>query len=229
MLRVQKLALRFWLPMLAACLVTLTAAFYLSKEKSAKEEQTPSTALIVVPAIHETDDGAAAPVAGVKSSSAETFYDIKGANAAELAAAMKKDGPRNFWAYTYWSISWSHVSEADVTGVCKLKDSYVSVNVKLSLPRWADAPEPGDARRQSWDAMIAALRKHEQGHGNNGIRAANAVSSAILAIPAQTSCEVLDELVDQTSKEIVKAYRKADKDYDRATSHGDKTIPDLKW
>ncbi len=229
MLRVQELALRSWLPLLAAALVTLAAYFVLSAEKSAKEELTPPTGLIVVPPIHETDDGIAVPVASVSLSNVENMYDVTGANATELSLAMQKDGPRNFWAYTNWAISWSHATEADSTGVCKLMDSLVSVNVKLTLPRWANAPDASDARRQSWDAMIAALRKHEQGHANNGIRAANAVAASISVVPAQTTCEALEELIDQTSKDIVKGYRKADKDYDRVTSHGDKTIPDLKW
>jgi predicted secreted Zn-dependent protease len=229
MLRVQELALRSWLPLLAAALLTLAAYFVLSAERSAKEAQTPSTSLIVVPPIHETDDGLAAPVASVSFSSAEEMYDVTGANATELSQAMQKEGPRNFWAYTNWAISWSHTTEADSTGVCKLKDSLVSVNVKLTLPRWANAPDPSDARRQSWDAMIAALRKHEQGHANNGIRAANAVSKAINSIPAQSTCDAVDAVIDSTSKDVVKAYRQADKDYDRVTSHGDKTIPDLQW
>lgn len=229
MLRVKELALRAWLPLAAAALVTLAAIYFLSSEKSANEALTPATSFIAVPPIHEADDGVAAPDASVSFSSAEEMYDVTGANAAELSQAMQKDGPRNFWAYTNWFINWSHTTEAESTGVCKLKDSLVSVTTKLTLPRWANAPDPDDARRRSWDAMIAALRKHEQGHVNNGVRAANAISSAILAVPAQTSCDALDGVIDSTSKEIVKAYRKADKDYDRVTNHGDKTIPDLEW
>lgn len=229
MLRVQELALRSWLAVLAAALVTLAAYFVLSAEKSAKEELIPPTGLIVVPPIHETDDAIALPAASVSLSNVENMYDVTGANAAELSKAMQKDGPRNFWAYTNWAISWSHTTEAASTGVCKLKDSVVSVNVKMTLPRWANAPDSGDARRQSWDAMIAALRKHEQGHANNGIRAANAIAKSISVVPAQTTCEAVEELIDQTSKDIVKAYRQADKDYDRVTGHGDKAIPDLEW
>ena len=229
MFRAKELALRAWLPLTAAALVTLAAFFMLSAEKSAKEALLPPTSFIAVPPIHETDDGVAVPDASVSFSRAEEMYDVTGANSAELSKAMQKDGPKNFWAYTNWSISWSHTTEADTDGVCKLKDLVVTVNIKMSLPRWANAPDPGDARRQSWDEMIAALRKHEQGHANNGVRAANAVSSAILAAPAQTSCEAFDGLIDRTSKEIVKAYRKADKNYDRVTNHGDKTIPDLEW
>ncbi len=229
MLRVQEIALRSWLPLLAAALVTLAAVYVLSAEKSAQEALEPPTAFIPVPAIHETDDGIVAPDASVKFGSSEEMYDVTGANAAELSQAMQKDGPKNFWAYTNWSIGWNHTTEADANGVCKLADSAVSVNVKMTLPRWANAPDPSDARRQSWDAMIAALRKHEQGHANNGVRAANAVVSAIRSIPAQSSCDALDAVIDSRSKEITKAYRQADKDYDRVTNHGDKTIPDLKW
>ena len=229
MLRVPESTLRSWVPLLAATLVTLAAYFVLSSEKSAKEELTPPTGLIVVPPIHETDDGIAVPDASVGLSNAESMYDVAGANANELSQAMQKDGPRNFWAYTDWAISWSHATEADSSGVCKLKDSLVSATIQLTLPRWANAPDASDARRQSWDAMIAALRKHEQGHANNGIRAANAVAASISVVPAQTTCEALEELIDETSKDVVKGYRKADKDYDRVTGHGDKTIPELKW
>jgi predicted secreted Zn-dependent protease len=229
MFRAKELALRAWLPLAAAALVTLAAVYVLSAEKSAEEALSPPTSFIAVPAIHATDDGVAVPDASVSFSLAEEMYDVTGANSAELSNAMQKDGPKNFWAYTNWSISWSHTTEADGNGVCKLKDAAISLNVKMTLPRWANAPEPSDARRRSWDEMIAALRKHEQGHANNGVRAANAVSSAILAAPAQTSCEALDGVIDKTSKEIVKAYRKADKDYDRVTNHGDDAIPDLKW
>lgn len=122
MLRAKELALRAWLPLAAAALVTLAAFYMLSAEKSAKEALKPPTSFISVPPIHELDDGVVTPVASVTFSNAEEMYDVTGANSAELTEAIQKNGPKNFWAFTNWAISWSHTTEADSTGVCKLKD-----------------------------------------------------------------------------------------------------------
>ena len=52
----------------------------------------------------------AAPVVAETTDDADiTFnsYEVTGETLAEVQAAMGRDGPRGFWAYTTWSVTWT--------------------------------------------------------------------------------------------------------------------------
>lgn len=183
---------------------------------------------IFAPAIAPQNDKAPVLDKGISFKRVEDSYDISGATGAELEAAMDKAGPKGNWAYTTWITSWSYDNDEKPES-CGTANVRLSLRINMTLPKWAPGPDASDPRRKSWEAMLAALKAHEEGHANNGMRAANAMIDALRRIPPQKTCAELEPAVNELLQNWLKAYRKADKAYDRETRHGSKFMPELKW
>ncbi len=104
---------------------------------------------------------------------------------------MKKLGPKGFWAYTSWYVSWTR--ECDV-----------KVKITYTFPKLATPQDLNAATRKRWDTMFAALVVHEEQHGQHGINAANEVLKA--------HC--------RKAASITRKWARQDKIFDRETRHG---------
>ena len=126
-----------------------------------------------------------------KVSTSTQYYTLTGKTVPELRAELKKKGPRGYWAYTEWYVRWS--------GSCAL-----SVDIKYTLPKHKSPGALDPRTRASLDSMIAALTRHEQGHGAFAINAASEIE--------KTRCADGDA--------VLAKYLKAEKAYDKKTDHG---------
>ena len=70
------------------------------------------------------------------------YYEVMGRTAQQLRDEMARKGPHGYWAYTTWWVHWS--------ATCK-----VTLDVTITMPRWADQSFANEALRKSWAAMIA--------------------------------------------------------------------------
>jgi predicted secreted Zn-dependent protease len=155
------------------------------------------------------------------------YYDIRGSNAGELRAAMSASGPldrmgsgRHWSGQAHWSVKyWIHDSEAG--GNCSISRAQVHIDSEVDLPRWADRDTAAPELREQWDRYIAALRTHELGHLDNGIRFGNALAQHLAAIPAQSECSPLLGLAQREFDTVLPDYNRMDVEYDRVTSHGE--------
>jgi predicted secreted Zn-dependent protease len=119
------------------------------------------------------------------------YYNVSGASGRQLKKQMKSLGPNGYWAYTRWRIHWS----AD----CKVK-----LTVNYTFPRLANRDAVPLPLRQNWDAMVVALKAHEEKHGGFGRGAANEISKA--------DCK--------GAKGIIRKWSRKDDLLDSATVHG---------
>ncbi len=119
------------------------------------------------------------------------YYNISGSTSKELIAAMRQKGPNGFWAFARWSIRW--------TGKCQ-----VSLKINYTLPRWKNKNSGPKQLQANWNKMVAALKKHEQLHGLNGINAAKEI--------VKTKCKNGDQTISKWANQ--------DKVLDRKTDNG---------
>jgi len=169
---------------------------------------------------------AAAPApGGVQVEDREETYAISGRSVRELRAQMHALGPVDprqggrASAYTQWHLEENHSLQSGADA-CRIANVQVSVKVTITLPRWID-PERGSARLQAeWAVFLEHLRSHEQGHRANGLEAADAVRTLLVATAAEADCQTLEAHVDAALKAVVARYKKADVDYDARTRHG---------
>jgi len=125
-------------------------------------------------------------------STEKIFYEITGSTSSELKAQMKKKGPRGFWARAEWYVRW--------TDRCK-----VSVELTYTYPQWTNRKSASKKLQESWDYMMAALREHEEVHGQHGINAAEEIEAS--------KCKGNPRII--TNK-----WAQRDRDFDRETRHG---------
>ena len=92
-------------------------------------------------------------------------YPVSALTAAGLEEEMQARGPQGFWAYTTWNVDW--------TGACD-----VSLTVNYTLPEHLRPEAMTPELHARWQAMLAALVRHEQGHAALGEKARRAVRAA---------------------------------------------------
>ena len=144
------------------------------------------TVFALLPAMAST--AAAKPKIVVKTK----YYTITGSTSRELKNQMKRKGPRGYWAYTGWYVTW--------TGGCR-----TTVKVSYEYPKWENRNQAPAALRAKWDSMIKALKNHEEQHGQHGINAAKEIE--------KTNCA-------GNPKSITSKWANQDKIFDAQTNHG---------
>lgn len=121
----------------------------------------------------------------------EKTYSVDAVTAEGILQQMKARGPNGHWAYTDWYVKW--------TGSCQL-----SVAITYTMPKHRNEAKLDPALRKRWQSMVAALRKHEQKHGQHGINAAQEIEKGKCA----------------NGDALIKKWANQDKVLDKRTQHG---------
>lgn len=153
-----------------------------------------------------------------------SYYYIDGSSATLLAGQIEQKGPpgtdgKRKPALTKWNIQWKfrHVQE----GVsCAMKEAAVLVGVAQTMPRWRGEAQSGGPLKARWQKFVDAVKRHEEMHKDNAIRAGKEIESALLAVKPHSNCADLAGSANAVAEEIVRKYRKLDEDYDRSTDFG---------
>jgi predicted secreted Zn-dependent protease len=153
-----------------------------------------------------------------------SYYYIDGSSATRLAGQIEQKGPpgadgKRYPAQTKWNIQWKlrHVQE----GVsCNVKEAAVLVGVAQIMPRWRGEAQGSAALKARWQKFVEAVKRHEDVHKDNAIKAGKEIESALLAVKPHSNCEDLTASANAMAEEIVGKYRKLDEDYDRSTNFG---------
>lgn len=153
-----------------------------------------------------------------------TYYSISGFTSHDLSAQMKKAGPGakskiSGDARTNWVVNW-RFGVAPVPGGCRIHSVSTSVQVTFIMPRWKNAADGSPELRERWQNYVQALQKHEDGHRDNGIKAAQEIESVLAGLRPMRSCSEMERVANSTGNDILNAYRKRDLYYDVFTIHG---------
>jgi len=147
------------------------------------------------------------------------YYDIRGSTSAELRAEIARLGPGEFAAHVRPRMAARYEFRRDRSR-CWLTSSRVEVKVTYLMPRWVGPPGPHEELRRAWRRMWWNLKRHEDGHKNNWLRAGAAIEDALRALPPEPDCEALKRLANATVERLLEHHRRNDADYDRRTQHG---------
>jgi predicted secreted Zn-dependent protease len=151
------------------------------------------------------------------------YYVIEGSTAAELRAQMDQLGPADkfgrFDAYTRWYINWSYPYSTQ-DGQCTTGPVKVAVRVTLTLPQWDPPSDASQELVDKWNAYLAALQVHEDGHKEIAIQAGNEILHTLEGLPPHPTCDELEEAADAAGKSVLNRYRQQEIIYDQSTDHG---------
>jgi predicted secreted Zn-dependent protease len=151
-------------------------------------------------------------------------YDIAGTTFAELNAAGMRSGPvsknsgARVWGMCTWQVTWTFSRGG--MGQCALGKFSVTVGATIDLPRWINRDAASESVRGSWDRFAAALRVHEDGHKDIGVRAANDLANRLRALAPARTCDELDRNIAALGDRILAEHRALDRAYDRSTGNG---------
>jgi predicted secreted Zn-dependent protease len=150
-------------------------------------------------------------------------YAIAGSSASELRRQMNQLGPSDASgrhdAFTRWYVRWSYPYDRS-PGSCGLGKVKVSVTVSYTLPEWSDpAAAPPDLVTQ-WNGYLAAVRRHEDGHRDNGVAAGRDVLAKLRAFGTRDTCDAANRDANAAGNRILDEYRTKDRRYDETTRHG---------
>jgi len=127
------------------------------------------------------------------------YYDVSATTAWGLRKEMQRKGPKGYWGYARWWVSWT--ADCDVT-----------VKQTIHMPRHRNPEKLSPELRERWDSMLGALLRHERQHARHGELAAQQIAAA--------NCVGAYEIIDRWAAQ--------DKAYDLRTDHGRKegvTLP----
>jgi len=152
------------------------------------------------------------------------YYEVCGCSEKDVQCELKQkciswtDGQK-YDSLTSWKVKWDY--DYNRTPQTCTTDSFtVTVDVVFRLPKWVktgNAPQP---LVEKWDAYVAKLIVHENGHRDRAVDAATEITRAVRELPAARTCAKLDEEVQALSQERLKKLTKDQEQYDAVTKHG---------
>ncbi|MBI3527398.1 MAG: DUF922 domain-containing protein [Betaproteobacteria bacterium] len=153
-----------------------------------------------------------------------SYYYIDGPSATVLAAQLDQNGPVGFDGNHYagrtrWDIQWKFRHQQQGTA-CSMKDVAVAIGIAQTLPRWRGEDKGAAALKARWTKFLEALRRHEDGHKEHGLKAGKEIDAAVLAVKPASNCEDLEAAANAAAQAIVAKYQALDGEYDRKTDHG---------
>lgn len=133
------------------------------------------------------------------------------------SASPIRHGGKVFHGYTRWHVNWQFWWTQAPDGRCSIHHTRTRVNGTITLPVLQGAPAEAS---QAFDTYVTALRQHEMGHYRFGLDAANHIDRAILALPPQANCALLEVTANRVGRDILDEAIRAEIEYDRTTQHG---------
>jgi len=121
----------------------------------------------------------------------ERPYKVNATTTQGLVFQMSTRGPVGYWAFTRTNVAWR--------GYCE-----VTVRIRYSMPVHTNPERMSPDVRKKWNAMITAMRRHEEQHGQHAINAAREIE--------QAKCK--------NGMAILGKWRGQDKALDARTNHG---------
>ncbi len=126
-------------------------------------------------------------------------------------------GGKIFHGFTRWHVNWQLWWNNTSDGRCAIHRTKVSVTGVITLPVLQGAP---DDVRQTFDRYVTALRRHEMGHYQFALNAAEQIDRQILALPPQATCTLLESTANGIGRRILDEAIREEIEYDRRTRHG---------
>jgi predicted secreted Zn-dependent protease len=161
---------------------------------------------------------------GVKLEVERNPYTVRGSTAAaireDMTAKSWVEKPGAFDATVKPSLQWTWHYDPGAPGGCALVSPMVNLKLSYWFPSW-DPPEEAPAElKAQWAAYIDALQRHELGHRNVAVSAANAVLRAFQEGFSGPTCKEAEAAASVCIRGILAAHEDLQKRYDAVTNHG---------
>lgn len=163
---------------------------------------------------------AAAPVININN----IYYNVSGETAEDIWTDIMKKSPvmqngKQHVAYTRWYVNWSFWW-VDKVESCEISGVSVSLDITYTLPKLTQNTSMTDALSNHWQNYYSALYRHEQGHKDFGVKAAEQIETELAAMAARPDCSQLEREANAAANRILDKFRQIEIRYDQSTNHG---------
>jgi predicted secreted Zn-dependent protease len=153
----------------------------------------------------------AAASAEVVAQKSFSYFDISGNTADELDAALNARGPTTIGASSRHPGATrirfgGQAIYVEKDGRCHIGGVKVTVDTQIILPRWRDRSHASKRLSMVWDTLSADIRRHEQRHAEIARQHARMTENAILRLPSEPNCDLLQERVNIESARNIEQH-----------------------
>jgi predicted secreted Zn-dependent protease len=123
-----------------------------------------------------------------------------------------------FTAWARWKVDYKFDTKPVDAG-CTLSALRLKVIGDILMPSWSDEGGASPADQAAWRNMYAILKRHEDGHTQNGREFALLLKERLMGMGV-LPCAALQSRVEQEYRRLYANLRDRDNEYDRRTDHG---------
>lgn len=123
------------------------------------------------------------------------------------------------YAYTNWYVKWKYTYLETIAN-CSIATAAADVDVTFHLPKWVNPGAAPEDLRYKWDRFFRNLERHEYGHKEIGVQAANEIVKSIKTMEPRANCQELGEAANSLGELILEKWKQEEVDYDVRTNHG---------
>lgn len=147
-----------------------------------------------------------------------TYYSIYPNTKYELQTQLDQRSPSEHHAYTKWNITWDFDTKKSLNS-CKIKNLKVFLNVKYVMPKIPAVHPVRIKVLNVFKKYSKALKNYQKNHVLIANVAANQIERNLKGLKAKT-CGNLEKNIDSIANNILKKFRKKQKNLDRRTNFG---------
>ncbi len=152
------------------------------------------------------------------------FYDVYPNEENNLKAALKEATPissegKKFHGRTNWYVKWNYKWKKR-DGRCWIVSVKTKLDVNYIMPRIPNDHQVKRSVRYAFGKYYALLFKHEQGHKESGLLAAQRIEDSLRRLGYFRSCKKLERAANKKGQDIIELFNKRDKEYDDKSDHG---------
>lgn len=159
---------------------------------------------------------------GIAGTTRTTYYEVHGRTVAQLAADLRRQGPKGDdgelrTAFTESRFSWQYTTRPDGL-MCRAAGVRVTIAAEVLMPKWVPAADTEPGVVTMWNESMNALAVHEAGHSDIRVRFATIIRDRVASM--RTRCDRFTVAADSASNAIVAEMRAAQVKYDGDTQNG---------
>jgi predicted secreted Zn-dependent protease len=152
-----------------------------------------------------------------------SYFNIYGKSAEDLDREIAKRGPKLKLTGTRHpgatSMNFGLKTKISNDGIyCKLERAYVTLDLKVTLPRWKNRPRASEDMAIMWDTLSSDIKRHEERHALIARSYAIDLERALESLPRDRDCKRLQAKAESVSDKLLSAHAQAQADFDRVES-----------
>jgi predicted secreted Zn-dependent protease len=152
-----------------------------------------------------------------------SYFNIYGKSAEDLDREIAKRGPKLQLTGTRHpgatSMNFGLKTKISNDGTyCKLERAFVTLDLKVTLPRWKNRARASQDMAIMWDTLSSDIKRHEERHALIARSYAIDLERSLENLPRDRDCKRLQATAESVSDKLLSAHAHAQADFDRVES-----------